>query len=84
MSTPIVWTAPTDLLVRIALAGGGAASAVKAAALRLDAWLAARRRAAQDRGDLAAMSDRELADIGVARSSIDVVAQSAWLRSPMI
>jgi uncharacterized protein YjiS (DUF1127 family) len=47
---------------------------------RLDAWLVRRQRAARDRLDLSTMSDRELADIGVSRASIDAVADGGWMR----
>ncbi|HQU47802.1 MAG TPA: DUF1127 domain-containing protein [Casimicrobiaceae bacterium] len=49
---------------------------------RLEAWLAARRRAAQDRADLAAMGERELADIGLPRASIEPASRGAWSRDP--
>lgn len=61
-------------------------AAVVAAALaslqRVEGWLAARRRAAQDRADLAAMSERELADIGLPRASIEPASRGAWSRDP--
>jgi uncharacterized protein YjiS (DUF1127 family) len=49
-------------------------------ARRIEGWLVARRRAADDRVALAQMSDRELADIGVPRASRDAVAGGAWTR----
>ena len=61
---PAVLTAPTDTLARLALALAVVLRALRTQARRLDAWFAARKRAAQDRRDLATMSDRELADIG--------------------
>ena len=66
-------TAPTDGLARV---GNALAARWRA----LDAWLERRRRAGQDRHDLAGMSDRELADIGVSRSSVDAVADGGWTR----
>jgi len=57
-----------------------AADTLRAAAERLDAWLAARKRAADDLDALAAMSERELRDIGVSRASIDAVANLEWMR----
>ena len=48
--------------------------------MKLDAWLALRRRASLDRDALAIMSDRDLMDIGVSRASVDAVADGAWMR----
>ena len=72
-AAPTVLTAPTDTLARLA-------DYLMTRLRGLDAWLAFRRRAAQDRQDLATMSERELADIGVSRSSIDAVADGGWTR----
>ena len=72
-ATPTALTAPTDTLARIAELAAGYARAI-------DAWLAHRRRAAQDRADLASMSERELADIGVSRASVDAIADGSWTR----
>jgi uncharacterized protein YjiS (DUF1127 family) len=47
---------------------------------RLDVFLVAQRRAAQDREALASMSDRGLKDIGVSRASVDAVANGTWTR----
>jgi len=75
------------------LPSGGAGSLARLAVLvaavrtgleRLDAWLAARRRAAQDRADLATMSERELADIGLPRASVEPAARGAWSRDPWV
>lgn len=75
------------------LPSGGAGSLARLAVLvaavrtgleRFDAWLAARRRAAQDRADLAAMGDRELADIGLPRASVEPTARGAWSRDPWV
>ena len=68
-----VVTAPTDTLARLA-------ETVVRKARAVDAWLAARRRASQDRDDLAAMSDRELCDIGLSRASVDAAAAGGWSR----
>ncbi|HVJ72433.1 MAG TPA: DUF1127 domain-containing protein [Casimicrobiaceae bacterium] len=77
---PAVLTAPTDTLARLALALAVVLRALRTQARRLDAWFAARKRAAQDRRDLATMSDRELADIGVSRASVDAIATGGWSR----
>jgi uncharacterized protein YjiS (DUF1127 family) len=61
-----------------ALAAG--ARAARRTATGLDRWLAHRRRAAADLDALAAMSERELADIGVDRASVPAVAAGIWLR----
>jgi uncharacterized protein YjiS (DUF1127 family) len=52
------------------------ARVVRRLAARVDAWFAARARAAHDRKDLASMSDRELADIGLYRGNFDVPART--------
>lgn len=77
---PAALTAPTDTLARLALAIALGARAIRRHARNLDAWLAARKRAAQDRRDLSAMSERELADIGISRSSVDAAANGIWSR----
>ena len=46
----------------------------------LDRALAERRRASADLDALAAMSARELADIGIDRASVRGVAAGTWLR----
>jgi uncharacterized protein YjiS (DUF1127 family) len=74
-SVPTLVTAPTDTFARLA-------EAFVTRARALDAWLAARRRVSQDRDDLAAMSDRELADIGLSRGSADAAATGIWSRDP--
>ena len=71
-TAPTVITAPTDAFARIA-------DYAVAKARALDAWLQKRRRAAQDRDDLVAMSDRELLDIGLSRASVDA-ASGGWSR----
>jgi uncharacterized protein YjiS (DUF1127 family) len=72
-TAPSALTAPTDALARIA-------DYAVAKARALDAWLAAQRRASRDRDDLAAMSDRELLDIGLSRGSADAAASGSWSR----
>lgn len=42
--------------------------------------LAARQRIADDWDALAAMSERELRDIGISRASLEPIAQGDWLR----
>ena len=73
----------TSVLYGIAGALAVAAQTLSAAAQRLDAWLARRKRAAQDYADLAQMSDRELRDIGLARGFLDAVADERWMREPV-
>jgi uncharacterized protein YjiS (DUF1127 family) len=51
---------------------------MKVATLRFVAWLARRRRAADDRTVLAGMSDRDLQDIGLTRRFVDAVETGAW------
>jgi uncharacterized protein YjiS (DUF1127 family) len=50
------------------------AAAARALAGNVAQWFAARKRAAQDLDALAAMSERELHDIGINRASIGAVA----------
>ena len=76
-TAPPAVTAPTDTLARIA-------DYAAAKARALDAWLEKRRRAAQDRDDLVAMSDRELLDIGLSRASVDSAAAGAWSRDTYV
>lgn len=56
-------------------------AAITTAAGACDRWLARRQRVAQDRAVLRAMSDRELADIGVPRASVDPAAGGVWARA---
>ena len=58
----------------------GSARVACRTAVGLDRWLAHRRRAAADLDVLASMSDRELADIAVDRSSAAAIAAGAWQR----
>ena len=76
-TVPTALTAPTDTFARIA-------DYAVAKAHALDAWLATRRRLAQDRDDLAAMSDRELLDIGLSRGSTDTGASGGWSRDSFV
>jgi uncharacterized protein YjiS (DUF1127 family) len=61
-------------------ASSGPMQSLRALALRLDAWLGARKRADEDRQALDAMSDRELKDIGIPRASVSPAASGAWMR----
>lgn len=60
------------------LAGG--AAAWRSLARRFAAWLAHRKRAADDFDTLARMSERELHDIGISRGSLRTIATAAWTR----
>ena len=77
---PSALTAPTDALARIAHALIALADATKNRWRALDARIAARQRAGRDHCDLAAMSERELKDIGIDRASIASVASRDWTR----
>ena len=79
-SCPSALTAPTDTLARFAHAWVALVDAAKARWHALDARIAAYKRAARDHCDLAAMSDRELKDIGIDRASIAAVASRDWTR----
>jgi uncharacterized protein YjiS (DUF1127 family) len=76
-TAPTALTAPTDTFARIA-------DYAVAKARAFDAWLATRRRVAQDLDALAAMSDRELHDIGLSRGSTDVNASGGWSRDTFV
>ena len=54
---------------------------VSAAAQKLDAWLEARRLAADARRDLCEMSDRELRDIGLDRGDVAAVVRGGSPRT---
>jgi uncharacterized protein YjiS (DUF1127 family) len=56
------------------------AAAWRSLAGRVAAWLAQRRRAADDLDALARMSERELHDIGISRGSLRAIAAGAWPR----
>lgn len=79
MSTQALTRSPAILIHGIARAMESGSRTLGAVALRVDAWLEARRRAAAARIDLARMSDRELRDIGLDRGQIDAVADG-WSR----
>lgn len=70
-------SAPSALLT---LARGLATTAntLRAAAHALDAWLASREKARKDREILAAMSERELADIGLSRGYRGEPVDGRW------
>ena len=57
-----------------------ALAALRAIARSVDAWVAARQRAAQDLDAFACMSDRELRDIGMDRASTNFVALGGRIR----
>ncbi len=59
---------------------GDALTTLQAIARSIDAWLAARQRAAQDLDAFASMSDRELRDIGMNRASTNFVALGGRIR----
>jgi uncharacterized protein YjiS (DUF1127 family) len=65
-------------LPRSPAALGEALRALRAVAQRLDAWLEARKRAAEDRDTLARMSDRDLHDIGLERGCVHEGYSSAY------
>jgi uncharacterized protein YjiS (DUF1127 family) len=56
------------------------ATALRDVVHRARAWRAAKRREVEDRHTLAAMSDRDLLDIGVSRASVDELAAGRWVR----
>ncbi|CAG1005014.1 hypothetical protein BURK1_03164 [Burkholderiales bacterium] len=80
MNTPITPAATAATLPRVPSPLGEALRWLRAMALRVDAWLGARKRAAEDLDALAAMSDRDLLDIGIDRASIHAAADGAWRR----
>lgn len=65
---------------RTAAALAAPSTTMAAWAWRLKAWLAKRARAARDREVLAAMSERELHDIGLSRGFVDYAASGDWQR----
>lgn len=83
MNTPIASAGPPAGLARALATLGDMLASMMSLAQRLDDFLVAQRRAARDRSDLASMSDRELADIGLPRASVDPAADGAWSRGPM-
>jgi len=82
MNAPTAQAASSAPSSRIAVLAVAAAQVLYTLALRADAWLAARKRAAEDRQALARMSDRDLMDIGVSRASVDAIAGGTWMRDP--
>lgn len=71
---------PSRLLDQVATALAHCATALRAVAGGLDAWLTERERHAIARHDLALMNDRELQDIGVNRASVEAIAVGCWTR----
>jgi len=63
-----------------AITPAGVVRAWRALAARLAAWAVQRRRAADDLDLLAGMSERELHDLGISRSSLQAIAAGAWTR----
>ncbi|MFO1281507.1 MAG: DUF1127 domain-containing protein [Burkholderiales bacterium] len=80
MTTHTIRHIPAPGIARLAALLHGAAHRAFGIARALDRWIGEGRRARADRLVLAAMSDRELADIGVPRASIDAVADLRWRR----
>lgn len=66
-----------SMLYRLAFLLRTAERRARKSALRVHTWLARRRAAAQARGDLSSMSDRELKDIGITRVDVERVAWGA-------
>ena len=62
-------------LLQVSFVLSAAGRRARALAKRLDTWLARRRAAREALGALSAMSDRDLRDIGIARSDIERVAR---------
>ncbi len=81
MTTHTIRHAPALGLARLAALLHDLAHASLSLARASDRWLAHRQRAARDRAVLSAMSERELADIGVPRASVDPVADGVWARA---
>lgn len=77
MSAPIHSTATAGLPPRLGAALSEVMRVLRAGAQTVDAWRAARRRAAQDREALANMSARQLRDIGIVRWDTDVAVDKA-------
>ena len=63
-----------------AITPAGVAAAWRALAGRLAGWPARRKRAAHDLDLLAGMSERELSDLGLSRSSLRSIATGVWTR----
>ena len=54
------------------------AVALRAIAARVDAWITARNKAADDRRQLAGMSERELLDIGLHPGAVSRNGEAGW------
>ena len=81
MTMPIQRTTASSItLGPLSAALPEASNALRRVAERFAIWLEARRRVAADRSTLARMSDRELLDLGLDRSSLNAVAEGAWRR----
>ena len=81
MSTQAIRHPEAALLHELAVLLTKSARTVSAAAQGLDAWLEARRVAAEARHDLADMTERELRDIGLDRADIGMVVQGGSPRT---
>jgi uncharacterized protein YjiS (DUF1127 family) len=62
----------------IGLALHASAAALRAIAMRVDAWITARNKAADDRRQLAGMSERELLDIGLHPGAVSRNGEAGW------
>lgn len=80
MNSIVLRRSQASLLDRLVHVRHGA-DALRAVARRFAAWFKARNAAAATRRDLSAMSDHELADIGLRRWDIDAVARGQSPRS---
>jgi uncharacterized protein YjiS (DUF1127 family) len=72
MNTSFDRNHPAAPVASFAILFHDSARALRKLAARVDAWLGARERSGQDREDLARMSERELADIGLYRGNLDI------------
>lgn len=79
MSTPMRADATAVPLLRLPAALADATCALRALAKMVGAWREAGKRAAEDRDVLARMSDRDLLDIGIARSSVTAATDRTWI-----
>lgn len=77
MPSPIAAARPPSPVLSMFSA---AIDALHAIARSIDAWLAARQRAAEDLDAFASMSERELRDIGMNRASTNFVALGGRIR----
>ena len=83
MTTHTIRHPPASGLARLAALLHDLAHASLSLTRACDRWLAHRQRAARDSAELRAMSDRELADIGVPRASVDPASRGLWRRDPL-